>query len=288
MLLLMTGVSLWAREPLNKLITTPALDSILGVENLRIVDVRESIKDYWRSHIPGAVYLNPEAIRLADGGVPVKLMPHEALTIVLGKMGIDNRTVIVVYSEQSDFRAAYLIWALDYLGHTAALLLDGGFQKWQQERRRTTQDYPPLAALKYPPVFRPRGEVRATLAEVKQAVDRDSSIILDVRPVELYRGESGPWKRKGHIKGSRHHFWGDDLRKDGTWQSKDTLQAMYQPLGITATKDIIVSCGQGLMSAHTYFTLRHILGYPRVRNYDGGFNEWSNVDSLPVGTAPDF
>lgn len=288
MLLLMTGAPLSAREPISKLISTPALDSILGAENLRIIDVRESIKDYWQSHIPGAVYLSPEAIRFSDGGVPVKLMPHEALTILLGKMGIDNRTVVIAYSEQSDFRAAYLIWALDYLGHTAALLLDGGFQKWQRENRRTTQDYPPIAGSKYPPVSRTRSEVRADMALVKRVVDHGGGIILDVRANELYRGEAGAWKRRGHIKGSLNHFWGDDLREDGTWKSKDTLKTMYEQLGITEAENIIVSCGQGQMSAHTYFALKYILGYMRVKNYDGSFNEWSNVDSLPVGTAPDF
>jgi thiosulfate/3-mercaptopyruvate sulfurtransferase len=110
--------------------------------------------------------------------------------------------------------------------------------------------------------------------------------LLDVRPAELYTGEKGFWKRKGHIKGAINHFWGEDLKDDGSWKSKEELTGAYEKLGATPDTTIIVSCGQGLMSAHAYFTLKYILGYPKVKNYDGGFNQWSNIDELPVEVGP--
>ncbi len=113
-------------------------------------------------------------------------------------------------------------------------------------------------------------------------MSKGKGILLDVRPAELYTGEKGFWKRKGHIKGAIHHFWGEDLNDDGTWKSKEELTRAYEEIGATPDKTIIVSCGQGLMSAHTYFALKYILGYPRVENYDGGFNQWSSIDELPV------
>jgi thiosulfate/3-mercaptopyruvate sulfurtransferase len=126
------------------------------------------------------------------------------------------------------------------------------------------------------------------MSEVKEVVADGGAVLLDVRPLALYTGEQGPWKRKGHIPGARHHFWGDDLNADGTFKNKADLQQAYEALGATPDKLIIVSCGQGQMSAHSYFTLKYLLGYPRVKNYDGSFNEWSNLPSLPVtiGTQP--
>jgi thiosulfate/3-mercaptopyruvate sulfurtransferase len=106
--------------------------------------------------------------------------------------------------------------------------------------------------------------------------------LLDVRPLQLYSGEKGPWRRKGHIKGAIHHFWGEDIREDGTWRSGEDLKKAYAGIGVTPNKDIIVYSGEGMMSAHTYFTLKYILGFSYVRNYDGGFSEWSGVDELPV------
>ncbi|KPL04914.1 MAG: hypothetical protein AMJ73_03235 [candidate division Zixibacteria bacterium SM1_73] len=270
--------------PPSKLVSTEWLNENLSKENLRVIDVRGEIKDYWQDHIPGAVYFNLETMRLADHGVPVKLTPPEASAIMLGKMGVNEKTMIVVYAEQNDYKATYLIWALDFLGHSSFGILDGGFDKWQKEKRPVTQDYPMINPVGYALPSKLNEEVRATLEEVKELVNVGSGILLDVRPVQLYTGEKGFWKRNGHIKGAINHFWGEDLEDDGTWKSKDELKQAYEKLGATPDKTIIVSCGQGLMSAHSYFMLKHILGYPKVKNYDGGFNEWSNIDELPVET----
>jgi thiosulfate/3-mercaptopyruvate sulfurtransferase len=273
------------QEGPSKLVTTEWLDKNLSKENLRIIDVRDDIKSYWQGHIPGAVYFNPEAMRLADGGVPVKLMPSEALVIMLGKMGVNGKTMVIVYAEQGDFKAPYLIWALDFLGHSSAAILDGGFDKWQKEKRPVTQEYPKITPARYTLPSKLNQEVRATLDEVKAMVNRGDGVLLDVRPVQMYTGEKGFWKGKGHIKGAINHFWGEDLNEDGTWRGREELKKVYEKLGAIPDKSIIVSCGQGQMSAHSYFTLKHILGYPKVKNYDGGFNEWSNIDDLPVETG---
>ncbi len=278
-------VPVLSQEPPSKLVNTEWLEDNLSKENLRIIDIRDDIKDYWQGHIPGAVYFSPGAMRLSDGGVPVKLMPPEALAIMLGKMGVNEKTMVIVYAEQGDYKAPYLIWALDYLGHTSATILEGGFDKWQKEKRPVTQDYPKIIPAKYNLPSKLNEEIRAKLQEVKGIVNKGGALLLDVRPLQMYTGEKGFWKRNGHIKGAINHFWGEDLRDDGTWKSKEDLKKAYEEIGATLDKTIIVSCGQGLMSAHSYFTLKYILSYPKVKNYDGGFNEWSNLDELPVETG---
>jgi len=272
-----------AQDMPSKLINPVWLMSNLENPDVRIIDVRDSVADYWLEHIPGAVYLSPDALRWPDGGVPVKLIPTRNLIELLEKMGIDNKTNVVIYSEKGDYKAPYLLWALDYLGHPKSGILDGGFSKWKNEGYLVTQDYPKIT----PKIYRDKLNkgVRAEIDQVKDAIASDSTVLIDVRPDELYSGEKGNWKRKGHIKGAINHFWGLDLNEDGTWKSKDELAKMYEEFGITSDKIIIVSCGQGQMSAHTYFTLKHILGYPNVLNYDGSFNEWSNIDTLPVKTG---
>jgi thiosulfate/3-mercaptopyruvate sulfurtransferase len=273
------------REPDSRLVSTEWLQDNLSQEDLRIIDLRGSIQDYWQNHIPGAVYLSSEALRLADNGVPGKLMPREALLIMLSKMGVNPSSLLIVYAENNNFRATYLLWALDCLGHPSAAMLEGGFDKWQQEDRPVTQDYPQLSPSLYRPPSGMCRQVRADLDDVRQAVDEATAVILDVRPLSLYTGEKGFWKRKGHIKGAIHHFWGDDLNEDGSWKSPDELKQVYEGLRATPEKTIITSCGQGFMSSHTYFALKYILGYPNVKNYDGSFNEWSNRDELPVETG---
>ena len=284
-LLVLATSPVWAADQEAKVVSTQWLRNNLNRPDIRIVDMRNNVADYWQGHIPGAVYMNPEVMRLADRGVPVKLSPPEALMIMLGKMGIDQKIMVVVYTESGDFKGPYLVWALDYLGHKRVAVMEGGFSKWQKDGFITTQDYPEFVAKKYPRPKKLRHEVRASLDEVKKVVVSGGAIILDVRPVELYTGEKGPWKRKGHIKGSLSRFWGEDLTADGMWKDRAELKAAYEKLGVMPDKQIITSCGQGQMSAHTYFTLKYLLGYPHVRNYDGSFNEWSNIKDLPVETG---
>jgi thiosulfate/3-mercaptopyruvate sulfurtransferase len=269
----------------SKIVGTEWLQNNLTRGDMRIVDMRNSVVEYWQNHLPGAVYMNPEVLRLADRGVPVKLMTPEALAIMLGAMGIDPKTLVLAYTEKGDFKAPYFVWALDYLGHERVAVLEGGIAKWQKEGRSVTQDYPKIEPKKYPLPKSLHSDLRATVNEVKKVVSEGGAVILDVRPVDLYTGEKGAWKRKGHIKGSLSRFWGEDLTAEGMWKDKAELKAVYEKLGITPEKQIITTCGQGQMSAHTYFTLKYLLGYPKVSNYDGSFNEWSNIMDLPIETG---
>jgi thiosulfate/3-mercaptopyruvate sulfurtransferase len=199
-------------------------------------------------------------------------------------MGIGKNTRVVVYSEVNHYRATYFMWALDVLRHQNWVMLEGGFERWKKEGRPVTQEYPPLKAVAYSAGREPDAGVRATLAEVR---DRNTAatVLLDVRQADIYAGEKGSWKRKGHIKGALNHFWALDVDETGAWRPADELRRAYEALGVTPDKTIIVSCGQGQMSSHTYFTLKYILGYPLVKNYDGSFNEWSAVATLPVETG---
>ena len=274
----------WAQPP--RIVSTEWLALHLNDGNQQILDVREDIKAYWAGHVPGAQWVSPDACRWPQEGVPGKLMPLENLTRLLAVMGVTRDGLVVICAEESNYRAAYLAWALDYLGHKQWSILDGGFKKWKAEQRRVTQEYPhvqPTRRLKY---SRPVASARTTTDAVR-ARSADT-VLLDVRGKKLYTGAEGPWIRKGHIPGAISHPWTDDITEAGVWKSKDDLQAAYTAQGVTPHKLIITSCGQGQMSAHTYVTLKYILGHTNVANYDGGFSEWSNIPELPVkaGEAP--
>ncbi len=271
----------WAQAP--RIASTDWLAKHLTDGRQQIVDVREDVKAYWAGHVPGAVWASPEAVRWPQAGVPGKLMPTAELTKLLAALGVKTDTTVVIVAEESNFRAAYLAWALDVLGHKHWAILDGGFKKWAAEKRPVTQEFPllkPTRRLKY---SGPAAPVRATTAQV--AARGTDTVLLDARGRKMYTGEEGPWIRKGHIPGAISHPWTEDVAASGAWKSRSDLQAAYEALGVTPGKSVITTCGQGQMSAHTYVTLKYVLGYAKVANHDGGFSEWSSHADLPVTTG---
>lgn len=273
------------QELYPRLVSTEWLEANLKNENLRILDIRFDVQYYWKAHIPGAVYFPADAMRLADKGVPEKLMPPEILALMLGRMGISENTMVVLYTELADSLPPYLVWALDYLGHKNSAVLDGQLDKWRNEGRVLTQDYPAITPTEYRLPTQLNQAVRATADEVRAAVEKGGAVLLDSRPLKAYAGEKGTWKRKGHIPGAKNRFWMDDLNPDGTWKGKEELKPAYSALGVTPDKPVIVYCGKGLQAASTYFTLKHVLGFPDARVYDGSFGEWANLEPLPVETG---
>jgi thiosulfate/3-mercaptopyruvate sulfurtransferase len=270
-------------EKLPRIVPAEWLASNLHMRDMRIIDVRNSLADYWQEHIPGAVYLHPEALGWPEHGVPGNVMPLKAFADLLGKMGITQHTYVLVYGDTADPRAAHLVWLLDYVGHKYSGILDGGWEAWQRQERPVTQDYPELKPTTYRlSVFRLNRRVRAEVNDVTYAIRFDNALILDVRPAEVFTGEEVPGRRAGHIKGARNHFWQSDLNPDGTWKPAQEIKKMYEELGITGDRRVIVYCSRGFMAAHAYLALRYIVGYSKIRVYDGGFNEWAGRDDLPT------
>lgn len=272
------------QEPVNKLISPDWLQSNLNRLDLRIIDMRADVRDYWAGHIPGAVYLDETTLRWPQGGVPGKLIPLDVFVRLLEELGINRKTTIIIYTEINNYRATYLAWALDYLGHENWAILEGGFDRWRKEGRPVSQDFPAISRTAYGTKVKVNEDVRATLDQVRNR-DPKTTVLVDVRPAELYSGQRGTWKRKGHIKGAVNFFWASVLNEDGTWKDLTLIKENLASAGITRDKTVIVSCGQGLMASHTYLTLKYLLRFPRVKLYDGSFNEWSNRDELPVETS---
>ncbi|MBC7364401.1 MAG: sulfurtransferase [Candidatus Aminicenantes bacterium] len=272
----------WAQSAEKRIVSPEWLQSNLNSQGIRLVDMRADIRDYWAGHIPGAIYLDEAVLRWPQAGVPGRLLPVDVFYRLLGELGVDRKTTIIIYTEINNYRATYLAWALDYIRHEAWGILEGGFNRWKSEKRPVSQDYPEIKKVVYEPAGKPDERVRAYLEEVKSLGEQ--TVLLDVRPPEFYAGERGNWKRKGHIPGAVNIPWSYFLKDDGTWKDLVFLKNNLQARGVTPDKQIIVYCGQGLMASHAYLTLKYILQFPRVKLYDGSFNEWSNRLELPVET----
>jgi len=270
-----------------RLISTGELASLFAQRDssITVIDARNDYTLYLEGHIPRAVYLNVEELRAADRGVPNKILGLASYAALFSRLGVGPDRPVVIYSagDTRDIDATYVAWILQGLGHPSIALLDGGFGKWSVENRTVTRRYPAVD----PTAFAPAGFApdRATLEEVHAALTDRDVVIVDARNPEQYAGRAGAQLRRGHIPGAVNHFWQGDLSTADfatVWKRNDQLHASYEAQGIVSDKTIIAYCNGGLESSHVYFALHNMLGYPRVRVYDGSFTEWSERLELPV------
>ena len=208
---------------------------------------------------------------------------------LMSRYGISNDTTVVFYGDKNNWYAAYSFWLFRLYGHTNAKLMNGGRVKWEAENRPYTKEVPSFPATGYT-AKDPDLSVRAFRRQVEAELDKGAPALVDVRSNDEYTGkllhmvnypQEGA-QRGGHIPGARNIPWATAANPDGSFKSAEELRQIYGDQGITPDKDVITYCRIGERSAHTWFALTQLLGYPSVRNYDGSWTEWGNLVGAPI------
>jgi thiosulfate/3-mercaptopyruvate sulfurtransferase len=275
----------------NRLVSTAWLAEHLGSDGLVVLESDEDILLYETGHVPGAVKidwhteLNDEVRRdLVDGGTFAKVMSAK---------GISRDTTVVIYGDKSNWWAAYALWVFALFGHEDVRLLDGGRDKWIAEGRPLTTEPAEVTPADYPVIEREDRPVRAYLDDV---LAHFGNPLIDVRSAEEYTGarthmpaypEEGAM-RGGHIPTAASIPWGRAAAEDGTFKTREELDAIYRgEAGLKDGDDVVAYCRIGERSSHTWFVLSHLLGFDKVRNYDGSWTEWGNAVRVPIARGPE-
>jgi thiosulfate/3-mercaptopyruvate sulfurtransferase len=194
----------------------------------------------------------------------------------------------VLYGDNNNWFAAYAFWLLEMYGHKDVKLMDGGRKKWLEENRPTTKDAPKPQKASYK-AQAPKTELRAKRDQVLQALGNAKNALVDVRSPAEYSGEimappglAETAQRTGHIPGAKNVPWAQAVREDGTFKSQQELEELYGSKGVSKDKEVIAYCRIGERSSHTWFALKHLLGYPNVRNYDGSWTEYGSLIDVPI------
>jgi thiosulfate/3-mercaptopyruvate sulfurtransferase len=254
---------------------------------VRLIEVDVDTTAYEQGHIPGAVGFNWQK-ELQDPVIRAPLSQAH-LEELLSRAGVSNNTTIVLYGDNNNWFAAWALWILKYYGHRDVRLLDGGRVKWLADKREITTEVPSYPRTSYH-AQSPDTEIRALRDQILAQLGHSDIALVDVRSPGEFSGEllapanlpQEGAQRGGHIPGAANIPWSQAVREDGTFKSADELRALYEGKGVTADKEVIAYCRIGERSSHTWYVLHYLLGFPKVRNYDGSWTEWGSLIGAPI------
>jgi len=251
-----------------------------------VVEVDVDTTAYEEGHIPGAVGWNWQT-QLCDT-VQRDIIPPEKLKELLENSGVSNDTTVVLYGDNNNWFAAWALWQLNMYGHKDVRIMDGGRKKWLAEGREVTTDAPNIKKATYAAAGVDESQ-RMKLPELMGIYKNPDTVLVDVRSADEFTGKilappglPETCQRGGHIPGARNIGWALACNDDGTFKSYDELKALYESQGVTPDKDVVTYCRIGERSSLTWFVLKYLLGYDKVRNYDGSWTEWGNLVGAPV------
>ena len=270
------------------LVSTQWLAKHLGDVTVRVLESDEDVLLYDIGHIPGALKIDWHAD--LNDQVQRDYVSRAEFQALARRLGIDESTTVVLYGDKNNWWATYALWVFQLFGMPNTRILDGGRAKWEAEGREMTTDVAAVSPSTYVAPERADARIRAFMSDVREHL-KSSGKLVDVRSPDEFTGkklhmpdypQEGAM-RGGHIPGAKSVPWARAANPDGTFKSADELRAIYEgEAQLTKTDDVVAYCRIGERSSHTWFVLRYLLGYDKVRNYDGSWTEWGNAVRAPI------
>jgi thiosulfate/3-mercaptopyruvate sulfurtransferase len=258
-----------------------------GDAGVRIVESDEDPLLYKMGHVPGAVQV--DWFTTLQHPLRRDFLTREKFEETCSSLGIANDTTVVFYGDKSNWFACYALWLFQYFGHQGVRIMNGGRKKWEAEGRPLAKDVPNYLRTGYV-ASGPDKNIRAYRQDVFSQVEAKGPLV-DVRSPQEYTGElismpAYPQEgatRGGHIPGAVSIPWSKAVNDaDATFKSPEELRALYEDKGVKPDGEIIAYCRIGERSSLTWFVLKYLLGYPKVKNYDGSWTEWGNLVDAPI------
>jgi len=253
---------------------------------VRLVEVDVDTSSYEKGHIKNAVGWN-WTTQLNDN-VRRDIPNPKQFEELCNASGITNGQTVVLYGDNHNWFAAFAFWQFKIYGHKDVRLMNGGRKKWELEGKPFTTETPAITRTSYRAGV-PDGTLRARRDNIFQILSGRPAYLVDVRSPDEFTGKviappgmTETAQRGGHIPGAANIPWSKAVNDDGTFKTYEELAALYEWQGVRPDKEAVAYCRIGERSSHTWFVLKYLLGFEKVRNYDGSWTEWGNLIEAPI------
>lgn len=274
----------------EKLVTCEQVEEMLGKPGVVIIESNEDPLLYSSGHIPGAFEvdwtrdLNDQMIR--------DYLGRDAFQKLMSQLGIDENSEVILYGDKNNWWACYALWVFELFGMTNTKIMDGGRKKWFDEGRPSTKEAPKMPGSGSASFGERDDKTQRALRDTVLEHLKSEGKLVDVRSPQEFSGERMHMPeypnegalRGGHIPTAKNVPWAKAVDPEtGEFLPADKLKEIYEgEAGLSPSDDVVTYCRIGERSSHTWFVLRYLLGYPKVRNYDGSWTEWGNSVGLPI------
>ena len=282
-LVLVLPLSALARD-IAPVVSRDWLEKNLNNSNLIVVDIRK-VEEYKEGNIPNSINVFYGSWAIKKKGLDNELPEDDDLFDVIGSAGIKAGSHVVVVGKTDTapdlVNMTRVAWTLIYAGVENVAILDGGFNKWKDDKKTLSTEVVKPKAGEY------KGKVNKALFATKEYVLSriGKAAIVDTRMPDFYFGVSklDIVEKAGHIKGALSLPSPWIFAKDGTFKNKEDLEAMAAGvIGKDISKETIIYCDTGRLCSGWWFVLREILAYKDMKAYDGSMQDFAKDPNAPV------
>lgn len=245
---------------------------------------RDAAAEFVAAHVPGAVFLDIDAVSDAASDLPHMLPKPIDFARIVGRLGVGDGQTIVVYDGDGLYSAPRVWWTFRAMGAPRVVILEGGLPAWKAAGL-PLEDGP---ARRPPRSFTARLDngLVAERADVEAALSGGGRVVVDARAADRFRGEVPEPRagvRSGHMPGAANvPFAG--LLDGGRLKPAEALASAFAAAGVDPLAPAITSCGSGVTAAVLLLALES-LGNRKVALYDGSWAEWGGRTDTPVATG---
>jgi thiosulfate/3-mercaptopyruvate sulfurtransferase len=271
------------------LVSTEWVAEHLNDPTVRLIESDEDVLLYEMGHVPGAVKVD----WVADLNDPLvrDYITRDKVEGLLRRIGVNDDTTIVLYGDKNNWWATYALWVFQLFGVKNLKIMDGGRARWEQEGRQLGTEVPRYPEGNVHVGERDDARIRAFRDDVARHIQSKGQLV-DVRSPEEYSGQRMHMPdypnegalRGGHIPGAKSVPWGKAINQEShTFKNAGDLRKLYlEEQKLDPKNETIAYCRIGERSSHTWFVLTYLLGFDKVRNYDGSWTEWGNSVRAPI------